>query len=164
MKTRPGTPDRHIGVRTRRGIATIEFVICAPVLLFLMLATAEVGRLLYQYNTLMKAARDGARYVAAHASDNGTRVVSISTQVSNETRNLVVTGNIAGTGTPVLPGLSIDQVDVEVDEPSNGFVRVVVDDYLYIPILGATLPTFGLGDPINLSMPLRVTVVMRSLL
>lgn len=164
MNTRARTTDRHIGTRTRRGIATIEFAICAPVLFFLMLATAEVGRLLYQYNTLMKAVRDGARYAAAHASDNNsTRVVSISTQVSNETRNLVVTGNIAGSGTPVLPGLTVAHVIVE--DAGEGFVRVMVSDqYTFTPVLGGTLPSFGFGDPINLSMPLPATVVMRALL
>lgn len=163
MKTRAGKPDRHLGARGSRGIATVEFAICAPVLLFLMLATAEVGRLLYQYNTLMKAVRDGARYAAAHASENNsTRVVSISTQVSNQTRNLVVTGNIAGTGTPVLPELTIE--NVTVSDAGNGFVRVVVNNYFFTPILGNSLPTFGLGDPVNLRMQLPATVVMRALL
>jgi Flp pilus assembly protein TadG len=163
MKTRASKPGRHIGPRRIRGLATVEFAVCAPLLFFLMLATAEVGRMLFQYNTLMKAVRDGARYAAGHASsNNSTRVVSISTQVSNETRNLVVTGNIAGTGTPVLPGLNITHVTV--NNAGNGYVSVVVANYAYTPTLGATLPTFGFGAPINLAMNLPVTVEMRALL
>lgn len=163
MKTRARTPDRHIGTRTRRGIATVEFAICVPVLFFLMLATAELGRLLFQYNTLMKSVRDGARYAAAHASDNNsTRIVSISAQVRNQTRNLVVTGNIAGTGTPVIPGLTV--TNVTVNDAGNGFVRVVVNDYFFTPVIGDTLPSFGFGAPINLRMQLPATVVMRALL
>jgi Flp pilus assembly protein TadG len=163
MSTRARTSDRRIGARRSRGIATVEFAICAPVLFFLMLATAEVGRLLYQYNTLMKAVRDGARYAAAHASDNNTtRVVTISTELINQTRNLVVTGNIAGTGTPVLAGLTVN--NVTVSDADNGFVQVDVSNYFFTPILGNTLPTFGLGDPIDLRMQLPATVVMRALL
>jgi Flp pilus assembly protein TadG len=164
MKTRASTPDRHIGARTRRGIATIEFAICAPVLIFLMLATAEVGRFLYQYNTLVKSVRDGARYavIGASVAGGGTRVVSISTEVRNETRNLVVTGNVTGTGTPLLPGLTVDHVTV--NNAGNGFISVVVTNYIYTPVLGATLPTFGFGDPINLSISIPATVVMRALL
>jgi Flp pilus assembly protein TadG len=162
MNTRASTPDRHIGARTRRGIATLEFAICAPLLLFLLLATAEMGRLLFQYNTLMKAVRDGARYAAAHVVDDGSRTVSISTQLRDQTRNLVLFGNIAGTGTPVLRGLTAQQVAVQ--SPGGGFVRVVVNDFTFTPVLGNTLPTFGLGAPIDLTMPLAATVEMRALL
>ena len=163
MKTRASTPDRHIGARTHRGLATLEFAICAPLLLFLLLATAEMGRLLFQYNTLVKAVRDGARYAAAHAVDNdSTRTVSISTQLRDQTRNLVVTGDIAGTGAPLLPGLTAQQITVEA--AGGGFVRVVVNNFTFTPVLGNTLPTFGLGAPINLTMPLSATVQMRALL
>lgn len=146
-----------------RGVATVEFAICVPLLLFLLLATAEIGRLLFQYNTLMKSVRDGARYAAARTSDNNsTGTVSVSTQLRDETRNLVVTGNIAGTGTPVLPGLTPQQITVE--PAGTGFVRVVVNNFIFTPVIGNTLPTFGLGEPINLTTPLSATVEMRALL
>lgn len=163
MNTRASTLDRHIGARTHRGVATVEFAICAPLLFFLLLTTAEMGRLLFQYNTLMKAVRDGARYAAAHASaNNSTGTVSISTQLENETRNLVVTGNIAGTGEPVLPNFTIENVDVA--DANQGFVRVVVSGYNFSPVLADALPSFGFGEPINLNMPLPITIQMRALL
>ena len=163
MNTRASTLDRRNGARTHRGVATIEFAICAPLLFFLLLTTAEMGRLLFQYNTLMKAVRDGARYAAAHASsNNSTGTVSIGTQLENETRNLVVTGNIAGTGEPVLPNLTIE--NIAVDDAEEGFVQVVVSGYNFTPALADALPSFGFGDPINLNMPLPVTVQMRALL
>lgn len=160
MNIRASTAGRNIGVRASRGIATVEFAICAPVLFFLMLATAEFGRVLYQYNTLTKAVRDGARYAAIKASieAGGTRVVSISTEVRNETRNLVVMGNVAGAGTALLPGLTVD--NVTVNDAGSGFVSVT-GTYNYIPMLGPTLPSFGLGDPIDLTISLPATTVMR---
>lgn len=162
MNTRAHRSSRHIGPRTGRGIATIEFAICAPVLFFLMLATAEVGRLLFQYNTLTKSVRDGVRFAVIDAAVAGgtTRIVNITTQVRDQTRNLVVTGNTAGTGTPLLPGLTVD--NVTVTDVGNGFVSVAAT-YTYTPMIGATLPTFGLGTPINMSLPLQATVVMRAL-
>lgn len=148
------------GPRTRRGVATIEFAICAPLLLLLMLATAEVGRLLFQYNTLAKTVRDGVRYAATNASVGTTRVVNISPAVRTETRNLVVTGNTGGTGSAVLPGLTV--TNITVNDAGNGFVSVAAT-YTYTPMLGASLPTFGLGARINLAIPLTSTVMMRAL-
>lgn len=51
------------------GLATVEFAIIVPVLLLMLLAVAEVGRALYQYNTLTKAVRDSARYYSSHTDD-----------------------------------------------------------------------------------------------
>jgi Flp pilus assembly protein TadG len=151
---------RRLDRRNGRGVATIEFAICAPVLLFLMLATAEVGRVLFQYNTLTKAVRDGARYAASNAAVGTTRIVNITPQVENETRNLVVTGNTAGSGTPLLPGCTVEELTV--NDAGNGFVSVAAT-YTCTPMLGASLPTFGLDEPISLAIPLTATVVMRAL-
>ena len=152
----------RFGARSERGLAMVEFAICTPVLFFLMLATAEVGRMIYQYNTLSKSVRDGARFAVTDAAVAGgtTRVVAITNQVRTQTRNLVVSGNTAGTGTPLLPGLTAD--NVSVNDVGNGFVSVAAT-YTYTPMLGATLPTLGFGAPINMSRQLQATVVMRAL-
>lgn len=151
----------HIGLPRQRGVATIEFAISAPVLLLLMLATAEVGRMLVQYNTLNKAVRDGARYAVREAASGSTGTVAITTAVRNNTRNLVVTGNMAGTGAPLLRGLIVD--NVAVTDAGAGFVSVSAT-YTYQPMLGAALPTFGSRGAINTNVPLTATVVMRALL
>lgn len=142
----------------QRGIATIEFAICTPILFFLMLGTAEVGRLLFQYNTLVKTVRDGARH-AANRARTPARVISITPELTTQTHNLVVTGNINGTGGELLPGLA--GAFFELVDAGNGFVSVTVS-YEFESILG-TLPTFGFGDSIDLSMTLPATVVMRAL-
>lgn len=146
----------------QRGIATIEVAITLPVLLFLMLATAEFGRVIAQYNTLTKAVRDGARYAAskAAAASGSTGLVSITPQVQTAVANLVATGTAGGSGAPLLPGLTA--ADVIVTDAGNGYVSVSAS-YPYQPMLGATLPTFGLGNPISLSFPLTAGAVMRAL-
>lgn len=151
-------------VRRQRGVATIEFAICAPVLLLLMLATAELGRAIFQYNTLAKAVRDGARYVATNSSVGSTRLVSISTARRNEACNLIVTGNTAGTGAALLPGPTICDIEPTegADGTPDGFISVSAT-YTYQPMLGTTLPTFGFAAPIDLSRELAATVIVRAL-
>jgi Flp pilus assembly protein TadG len=149
-----------IPLRYQRGTAAVEFAIALPVLLLMMLATAEIGRMLSQYNTLNKAVRDGARYLASNALAGTTGVVSISAAVQSATVNLVATGNTAGTGSALLPSLTAG--NVTVSNLGNGYVSVAAT-YTYAPMMGATLPTFGLTAPITVNVPLTATVVMRPL-
>lgn len=144
--------------RRSAGIATVEFAICAPLLMLLMFATGELGRLYFQYNTLTKAVRDGARYVAARAA-GPTRIVNITTQIRTQTQNLVVRGNTGTTGTTVLPNLA--PANVTVTNAGNGFVTVSAT-YTFVPVL-ASLPLFVSADSINLAIPMSATVTLRAL-
>jgi Flp pilus assembly protein TadG len=146
--------------RWERGTAIIEFTIALPLLLLMLVATAEIGRMLSQYNTLNKAVRDGVRYLAANALAGTTGVVSINSTVQTATINLVVTGNTAGSGSALLPNLTAN--NVTVTSLANGYVSVTAS-YTYVPMLGSNLPTFGLSAPINVSIPLNASVVMRPL-
>ena len=147
--------------RTRQhGIAMVEFAITLPLLLLLMFATAELGRLISQYNTLTKAVRDGARYAASTAALGSTGLVSVTPQVQTAVANLVATGNVNGSGSALLPGLVAS--DVTVSDAGNGYVAVSAT-YTYQPMVGATLPTFGLGSPISLSFSLNAAAIMRAL-
>jgi Flp pilus assembly protein TadG len=146
--------------RYMRGIATVELAIALPVLLLLLTATVEVGRLLSEYDTLTKSVRNAARYLAANALQGTTGVVSITPQVQGATANLAVTGNVNGTGPALLPGLV--SANISVTNLGAGYVSVSAS-YTYQPILGATLPTFGNGPRIALGFPLQATTVMRAL-
>jgi len=147
--------------RTRQaGVAALELTIALPLLLLIMLATAEIGRALFQYNQLTKGVRDGVRHLASYAILGTTGVVNISTQVRDETRNVVVYGNPLGTGTPLLPGLTPGQVTV-ADE-GGGEISVWAA-YPFTPMLGGQLPTFGIGPPIDLTFTMNAAVVMRAL-
>jgi Flp pilus assembly protein TadG len=147
--------------RTRQaGTAALELAIALPVLLLLLVATAEVGRLLSQYDTLTKSVRDAARFLASNALGGTTGVVLITPQVQAQTQNLVVTGNINGSGSAILPGLVAANVTVTAVDSTHVSVSAA---YPYQPLLGATLPTFGIGSPISFSFPLTSTIVMRGL-
>lgn len=146
--------------KRQRGLAMVEFAITLPLLLLLMLATAELGRLISQYDTLTKAVRDGARYAASTAASGSTGLVYVTPQIQSAVANLVATGNINGTGNPLLPGLSA--ADVTVSDAGNGYVSVSAT-YAYEPMLAATLPTFGLGNSVSLAFALSAASVMRAL-
>lgn len=146
--------------KTQRGLAMVEFAVSLPLLLLLLLATAEFGRLISQYDTLTKAVRDGARYAASTAALGSTGLVYITPQIQTAVGNLVATGNVDGSGSALLPGLVAS--NVTVSDAGNGYVSVSAA-YTYEPMLGATLPTFGFGAPISLSFTLNAGAVMRAL-
>jgi len=154
MRTSPRNPGGQ------RGTAMVEFMIGLPALLFLLFATAEIGRLISQYNTLTKAVRDGVRYAASNAIPNGTGLINITPTVQTAVANLVVTGSTAGTGSPLLPGFSTS--NVAVTDAGGGYVSVSAS-YTYQPMVGASLPTFGLGTPINLAVTLSAAQAMPGL-
>jgi Flp pilus assembly protein TadG len=93
--------------RDEQGVQLVEIAIVIPIMLMLFAAVGEFGRYFYEYTTLAKAERVGARFMAAKSID------SVSTDWVAATKKLVVYGNTAGTGTPVLPGLTINNVDVK---------------------------------------------------
>lgn len=151
-----------IGRKTQKGTAMVEFAIVAPLMIFLLLAVAEFGNVLNQYNTLTKAVRDGARHVAGKALDLGTNVVILSDGLKAETRQVVVNG--AAGGTALLPGLTTGNVAVTQVDDQHVSVQA---SYTYTPLLGAgaSLPSFGLGGggSIPLGFTFQATVVMRAL-
>jgi Flp pilus assembly protein TadG len=58
------------GLRDCRGQALVEFALCAVLLVALLLAVVEFGRMMLCYTTIGNAARIGARYAIIHGSDN----------------------------------------------------------------------------------------------
>jgi len=143
-----------------RGAVLVEMVLVTPILLFVMLATAEVTRAFVNHNTLTKAVRNGARYVAANAYQGTTGTVSVGAGLAAETSNLVVYGNTAGAGTPILVGLTAADVTVTYIGANN--VQVTASHPIS-GMLGPVLSSFGAGPDINLVHNLQATVTMRAL-
>lgn len=137
----------------------VEFAIVLPVVLLVMLGVAELGQAIVSYNTLTKAVRDGARHASAYAWVGSPGTIEIQDWLENEVSNLVVYGNTLGTGSPLLEGLSTEQISVTAD----GALQVRIDAaYPYSPMFG-TLPSFGYGSSTNLSFTMQASVRMRGL-
>ena len=144
----------------QRGVAMVETIVVTPLLLFVILVTAEVTNAFVEHNTLSKATRNGARYLASNAALGTTGIVVMRPELITETQNLVVFGNVAGVGTPRLDGLTTGNVEV-IDLGGNN-VQVTAT-YPYSGLLGGTLPSFGLGGDLSTVLDLQATVSMRAL-
>jgi Flp pilus assembly protein TadG len=142
--------------RDERGVQLVELAIVLPIFLMLFGAAAEFGRYFYEYTTLDKATRAASRYLAT-AAVNGTE--------DGRAKNIVVYGNIAGTGTPIVSGLTTANV---VITRSGGVptlpqtVTVQIQGYQHQPI-------FDIGKLINvpslsLNIDVKPSVTMRYLL
>lgn len=154
-------PCVHRSPRPSRGLAAVEFAITAPLLLFLLLAGAEFGRAFVHYAKLDYSIRNAARFVSENAINGTTGVVSISATTATEAKNLAVYGNVNGTGAAWLPNYQVGQVTVVNAGGDN--IRVTAT-YPYQPMLGATLPSFGLtGGSIALNMNMQIAVTMRAI-
>src|SRR5687767_9812820 len=118
--------------KPHRGVALVEFVLMLPMLLLLTVITTEFGRAMYQYNTLAKSVRDASRYLSMQLP--GTQIT--------QARNLVVYGNLAGTGEPLVTGLSTSHVpdptwQTEGSAPVITTVTIQVSNYSFQPLIGS---------------------------
>ncbi len=141
----------------------VEFVVAVPVLLFLLYVTVEVGRFLNQYSILSDAVRDASRYVAGAAIQGTTGLIvqgpAWSTLVA-QGQNLAVYGNLAGAGTPLLPGLSVADVTVTADTTDNNVI--VTAAYPYQGLFGGSLPDF-MGGSLSTAWTMNIATTMRAL-
>ncbi|HEX6285265.1 MAG TPA: TadE/TadG family type IV pilus assembly protein [Pyrinomonadaceae bacterium] len=142
--------------RDESGLQLVEVTIVIPILLILFGATAEFGRYFYEYTTLAKAARGATRYLSVNP---------VGSAADNAAKNILVFGNPAGTGTPILPGLSTANVQIVREGgvpllPQRVTVKIV--DYKHDPIfdLGALTKSVGL----SLNIDVKPSVTMRYLL
>jgi len=155
----------------QQGLAIVEFTLVLPVLLLLLLAFGEFGRMLYQYNILLQASRDADRFVASKAWDSTLGKVALSATLEAETKKVAVYGVPFVPVDPetellsrVLPRLTTG--DVVVTREGTDHVRVTIT-YTFCPVIGGGICTGALpgffGNQIALSIPLVASTVMRAL-
>jgi len=58
-----------ISGRREEGQELAEYALVLPVLLLLLFGIIEIGSLIYSYNTIANAAREGSRYGVTHPGD-----------------------------------------------------------------------------------------------
>jgi TadE-like protein len=140
-----------------RGVQLVEVALVIPIMLLLFGAVAEFGRYFYEYTTAAKAARVGARYLASKSVNSGTNY-------ELQAKNLVVYGNIGGTGSPVLPGMTISNVDVQYSGatgiPDTITINIIGYQHQSIVNLGALLKNAALSTNVDV----KPSVTMRYLL
>ncbi|HEX8175689.1 MAG TPA: TadE family protein [Pyrinomonadaceae bacterium] len=142
--------------RNERGVQLAELAIILPLFLMLFAATAEFGRFFYEYSTLSKAARSGARYLAS---------AEVSSDEDTRAKNIVVYGNPEGTGSPVIKGLKAANVDIIRSGGTASLpltVKVQIKDYKYQPIFD--LGALTKNPSLSLNVAVKPSVTMRYLL
>jgi Flp pilus assembly protein TadG len=145
--------------RDEGGVQLVELALVVPILLMLFAGVAEFGRYFYEYTTAAKAARVGARYLAAKSATSTTN------NWQANAKNIVVYGNTAGSGTPVLPGLSTSNVTIQYEGGTPAVpntVKVSIVNYKHQSVfdLGKMLKQSSL----SLNVDVKPSVTMRYLL
>jgi Flp pilus assembly protein TadG len=108
-----------------RAQALVEFALVLPIFLLLVTGIFDVGRAVWQENTLAYAAREGTRYAIVHGAAGNPIVGPCSSCVNAVTNNLANITNAVTTNAVGVYGIT-----VTVDYPDGGNnrnERVTVD-------------------------------------
>jgi Flp pilus assembly protein TadG len=134
--------DYRMGLRRAQvaedGQATVEFALTVVFIMLLILAVIEMSMLLYTYNVVANAAKEGVRYAVVHGNHNsspagpscpcsaidgaaGTGVVKTYAQFSfHDTSTMTVTVTYPDTANPPA-NQSPNRVQVKVSYPYQPF-------------------------------------------
>lgn len=126
----------------QHGVAAVEFALLLTMLVPMTFGGTELGRMFYDYNTLLKSTRQAARAMALVAGAAG----------EDTARCLAVYGQptCGGQDRSVLDGLSTANVFFVYGTASNGVanfpvVRVEIRNFAFVSVLSWLVPdvTFG---------------------
>ena len=133
-------------LRERSGVAAIEFALFVPLFLLVLIGVIEYGRVLAQANAVEKGLRAGAMLAAR--SD-----FPLSGAQEQRIKNMVMTGNVAGTPPYLVAGWGEVGASLVVDSDtfnSAGVVNLPVFRLAatvpYQPLLPGLMSMFGLDD------------------
>lgn len=91
-------------IRIQRGAIAVELGIILMPLFILTLGVTEIGRAIYQYNTVIKSTRDAVRFLSGQGAGDPADITVA--------RCLAVYGNKTCTGPTLLPNLATAMVSV----------------------------------------------------
>jgi uncharacterized membrane protein YvbJ len=143
-------------INKQSGVAVVETAIVISVLIILLLVSAEFGRLFYHSNEFTKSIRNAARYVSNDAI-NSALVMEINDDTRIKAKNLLIYGDITGTGTSMFSGLTQENITISENDP---YISIQAE-WEYLTMFGSVLPNFGIasGD----SYTLKSGISMRAL-
>lgn len=96
-------------VTARRGGTLLETALWIPILVMVMMGTAEFGRLVYTYHQIHKILEGLARTVGA---TEGINFCDPSDATLVSLKQMALTGTADGSATALVNGLTVDQVEV----------------------------------------------------
>jgi Flp pilus assembly protein TadG len=136
----------------QRGVAAVELALLLTfVLVPLLFGMTELGRALFQFNTLTKATRDATRFLSAQGPGDPNDI--------SAAQCLTVYGNKTCTGTPLVPNLTpamvsvCDRINCDTTHLSQGtgsgvinLVTVTVSGYVFTSLAPFFVPNITFGD------------------
>jgi Flp pilus assembly protein TadG len=133
----------------------VEAAVVLPLLVVMILGTAEFAHAFWEYNALTKSLRDGGRFAASQGLLGSTGVVVLSDELRSDVRNVVVYGNTSGNGTPVLASLTTGTVQLEA--PGDGDI-IVRASCAYDSLFGIIPTLYGAvySAPFSLNAAIRM--------
>lgn len=136
-------------LRGTRGQALAEFALVVPLLLLVLFALLDLGRVVYASNALAEAAREGARYGSVQAR-SANDIAGIQTYTVGQVSGVA---GVTATATCVRPG------DVVMACAPFDTLQVTTTANLQMitPILGQLMSGMGL-NPFPISATAQVTV------
>lgn len=128
--------------RCSSGTASLESIIILPVAISLMAGGVEFGRIYTTASTADKSMRSAARYLA--------RVPSTGTAICDwgltNAKNLAVYGNLAGTGSPLIPGWSTANVTLQQPSSCPATSPIIIQLQASVPFTAVMLSAIGLAN------------------
>ncbi|HEX8502841.1 MAG TPA: TadE family protein [Pyrinomonadaceae bacterium] len=153
-------------LRGERGTQLVELALVLPILMTFFAATAEFGSYFYNYATLAKATRAGARMMTTTTLKDVSGAKLVNKLDDARIRRLVVYGdpNAADGSRPVVPGLKPENVDLVREGPIQTVpdtVTVRIVNYNYRPLIHLG----GFSKSLKwTSVPLKPATTMRFML
>jgi hypothetical protein len=105
-----------------KGSALLESVLLAPILLALMIGTAQLGQLTYNYYMIQKVLSGLALYLGGQ---QGVNFCDNADPIMVAAINNALTGTVDGSGAPIVVGLTPSMVQVSIsryDPTSQGLL------------------------------------------
>lgn len=139
---------------SERGNAVIEFALSFVFLFPLVMGAFQFGSVFSVYNSLHNAARAGARYASLRSYDSQTSIPS--EEFSDAVRNMVLYADPEGGSSPVVSGLTPENIELTVSmvdgTPERMTVRIVDYDldalFTKFPLNGRPGVSFRYGGRI----------------
>lgn len=137
----------------QRGVAAVEFGILLVPLVLMLFGLTEYGRAIYQYNTLVKASRDAARYLSSVAPGNATNEW-------DKAKCIAIHGNSECTGPLLVANLDASMVavcdrtncpdthsSVKTTEGSVNLVTVTITRFEFVSLINFPVGGLSVGAP-----------------
>lgn len=108
-------------VRATRGSAILETALFLPILVLLLVGTAELARYAYTYFTLHKIMYALARYVS---TQQGANLCDASDPALTAAISFALNGTTDNSGVAILPALTSDMIAIRLEraDPASGTV------------------------------------------